>query len=130
MATRMVGRCRRLYAVMAALAALCGCKSDSPDDAYRRVWSLYASGSRAQAGEAAAKGSHRFKERSDAAWFWKFRLLEAEALLAQGKIPQASAAIKSPVPLASSRLELRRLIDQADAYSKSGHPDAAVQLLD
>src|SRR5207302_7575210 len=59
-----------------------------------------------------------------------FRLLEAEALLAQGKIPQASAAIQNPVPLESSRLEFRRLIDQADAYSKSGHTDAAVKLLE
>src|ERR1051326_9279325 len=127
----MAVRCPKSCAIT-AFAILCGCTGDSPERAYLRVWSLYTNGALAQAAEAAGKETQRFKRPADAAWFWRFRLLEAEALLTQGKVPQASAAIRNPIPAGpeSSRLELRRLIDQADALSKSGHTADAIKLVD
>ncbi len=84
------------------------------------------------AGEAAASASTRFQTKAAAQWFWKFRLLRAEALLAQARIEEALALTAEPIHISgdSSQLELRRLMDRADAASKSGRLEEAAAALE
>src|SRR5579885_2460447 len=88
---RTAGRCHKHYALAALAVVLSGCTAEAPERTYSRVWSLYTSGALAQAAETAAKEAKRFNRPTDVAWFWKFQLLGAEALLAQGKVAQAVA---------------------------------------
>ena len=123
---------RRCVCSIAAVAALCSCSVPRPEAAYQRIWALYIDGQYANATQAAAAETQKFKQTPRGVWFWKFRLLEAESLIAQGKLAEALAGIKDPIPahLASNQLEVRRLIDRADVLSRSGRRDAAIQLLE
>src|SRR5208283_1243611 len=106
------------------------CAANSPESIYGSVWRLYTSGALRAAADAASSESQKLKH--DSRWYWEFRLLSAEALLAQAKVPEASALLKDPVPLAlaANQLEIRRLMDQADALSKSEHMSNALAALD
>jgi len=112
------------------LLVLYSCADKSPEASYSRVWSLYTSGALQEAFEIAASESRHFEK--NPRWYWQFRLLSVEALLAEGKVTNASALIREAVPssLASSHLETRRVMDQADAWSKSNHLAEALEALD
>src|SRR5690349_13464929 len=116
MVRRTVQRYRRQISLIAAVAGLCACRTENPETAYQRLWSLYTNGALSDAAEAASRKSLEFGKQPESVWFWKFRLLQAEALLAQGRVAEAAVLIKDPIPgrLESNRLELRRLIDQAN----------------
>ncbi len=118
-------------AILLLLVLLTSCRTESQDAAYARVWSLYTSGALSQAADAALAEADKRKQSTDRTSFWRFRLLQAEALLAQGKVPEASALIHDAIPAdaQASQLEVRRLMDQADAASKSRHPAEAIAIL-
>src|SRR5260370_30999898 len=105
--TRTVLVCRN--AIILLLGFLTSCRTESQDAAYARVWSLYTSGALSQAADSAVVEAGKYKNSNDQASFWRFRLLQAEALLAQGKVPEASALIHDTVPAntQSSQLEVR-----------------------
>lgn len=127
--SRIAEQFRRSIPFAALAIFLTSCNANSPELTYGTVWKLYTSGALQDAAAAASEESQKFKH--DSRWHWEFRLLNAEALLAQSKVREASALIKDPVPaaLAAGQLELRRLMDQADALSKSEHmPDALAAL--
>src|SRR5258708_37418378 len=127
--TRTVLVCRN--AIILLLGFLTSCRTESQDAAYARVWSLYTSGALSQAADAAGIEAGRYKNSNDRASPWRFRLLQAEALLAQGKVPDASGLIQDTISAntKSSQLEVRRLMDQAEAALKSHHPPEAIAIL-
>lgn len=127
----MAARCLRGATVFAALVTLTACLAEPPEANFRRVWSLYLSGNLPEAAKQASTGASRF-QRSSPSWFWRFRLLQAESLLGQAKLQEASALLQDPIPgsLESGQLEVRRLIDQADACSKSGRRPQAIEILE
>jgi CHAT domain-containing protein/tetratricopeptide (TPR) repeat protein len=128
---RTVTGCRRYTPLLAALV-LTSCSSASQETAYERVWSLYTSGALPEAAQAAAIQKNKFRRSGDLALFWKFRLLEAEALLAQVKVSEASALLKEEIPasLRLTQLEFRQRMDLADACSKSRQAHEAIAILD
>lgn len=118
----MVLRCRSAVLLFALATALCGCRRETPAAAYGRIWALFTSGDARGAAQAALIEAQHVNKNGPAAWDCRFRLLQAEALLAQGLVTQADALLASPIPAAleSNQLELRRRMDRADACSKSG----------
>lgn len=118
--------------ILVVLVVFSACRIESPDEAYRRIWRQYTTGAVAEAAQAAHAATAKFQNPEHPRWFWTFRLLEAEALLAQAKVPEASALLEGPIPAgpAASQLEARRLMDEADACSKSGRMAEALATLD
>src|SRR5438067_12040785 len=80
------------------IASLSSCRVESPAEAYEHVWSLYTNGALPDAAEAARTKSLQFNKPAQADWYWRFRLLQAEALLAQGNVRYASPLIQDPIP--------------------------------
>ena len=118
---------KRIAELSLSLTLLSSCASNGPEPAYERVWKLYTSGALRDAAAAASDESRKLE--GSRRWYWEFRLLDAESLLAQGKVPEALALIEVPIA-ESNQLELRRLMDQADALSKSGRMTEALEALD
>jgi len=111
----------------ASLTLFSACRVESPDAAYQRIWHQYTAGAFVEAAYAARAEAAKFQE-SDVRRWWTFRLLEAEALLAQAKVPEAAQLLQGRVP--SGPLEARRLMDEADACSKSGRTTEALSILE
>ena len=99
---------------------------------YSRAWNLDASGNLREAAKIAHLESRRYEKSGPAPWYWKFRLLEAEALLGQGKVKEANSLLSKPVPanLESNQIEVRRQYDRAAALYGSGHPHEALSTLE
>lgn len=122
---------RNVLLATAVYAVLCSCHREPSDSAYARIWRLYTNGAFEQARSAAAREAERYRQSGDAADHWKFRLLEAESLLAQAKMSEAARLIATPVSLSdTNQLELRRRMDQADSCSKSGRFAEAAAMLE
>jgi CHAT domain-containing protein len=88
---------------------------ESPEAAYRRAQSSFIAGKLDEAASSAASNAAHFRNNPNSPWFWKFRLLEAEALAAESKNKDLEKLLGDPVPPlpALRQLEVRRLIDLA-----------------
>src|SRR5260370_2233233 len=92
--SRTASRCRSyLGTVIVFVLASCLSHQESPDAVYQRIWSTYLSGNLREAAQDASAQSEKFKNAGSRAWFWQFRLLDAEALIAQAQVPEAMALI-------------------------------------
>jgi CHAT domain-containing protein/predicted negative regulator of RcsB-dependent stress response len=118
--------------VLVPLVVFTACRIETPEAAYRRIWRQYTKGAFAEAAHAAGAEVTKFQESNTPRWFWTFRLLEAEALLAQAKAPDASQLLEGRIPaaIASSPLEARWLMDQSDIRAKTGHLNEALSTLE
>ena len=96
-------------AVIPALAiigvvTLCSC-GNRPEDEYRKNLALLRNG----AFDAAASKAHTaWQGQKPLDWYWRFRLLEAESLIAGGKAEQAAAVLETDSSGASPEFEIRR----------------------
>lgn len=96
-----------------------------PQADYDHARQLYRQGSVAASAEEAKKGYKEF-HRTSPDWAWKFRMLEADTLLWQGKASEALALLASePAPPSSGELAVRRLRIEGVAYDSLGKPDQA-----
>ncbi len=114
---RQTGRllpARSAVVLIAVLGASCW-RSEPPDVAYGRARGAYLSGDLDKAIAYASAGGARWKGDPTSPWFWKFRLVKAEALSAESKNREAGELLSQPVPARAelSQLEVRRLIDKA-----------------
>jgi len=55
-------------------------------------------GDLSRASALASASAARYRSEPSSPWFWRFRLLQAEALTAQNKIKDANALLMDPVP--------------------------------
>lgn len=96
------------------MAASC-LHTESPDAAYAQARRAFLSGDLNGAVAEASAGAAHWKSNANFQWYWEFRLLQAEALIAETKNKDAAALLNQPVPAAPglSQLEVRRLIDKA-----------------
>ncbi len=92
---------------------------------------MYVSGNLPQTIQAVSREADGWKDRPNTVWFWKFRLLHAEAVLGQGRYEEAAALLRRPVPPlpALAQMAVRRQADLANAYIFSD-PRRANELLD
>src|SRR4051794_9674258 len=79
---------RAAKSAVCALAFLTISCSRTPAE-YDRVWSLYTQGDLAHAGTEASRQMDRLARDRNSPWYWRFRLLAAEALTAQSRISEA-----------------------------------------
>jgi CHAT domain-containing protein len=131
MAPRTVTRrCSASWLCLLLLAAACG-RPEPPQRAYQRLWEMYVSGNLPQTIQSVSREADGWKDRPNTVWFWKFRLLHAEAVLGQGKYEEAAALLRRPVPPlpALAQMAVRRQADLANAYIFSD-PRRANELLD
>ncbi|HMC61090.1 MAG TPA: hypothetical protein VKJ01_18010, partial [Candidatus Solibacter sp.] len=120
---------RKFALLLIVFASATGCRHEPAEEAYRHTWSLYAAGNLSQAASDCTRNASLFTDRRSP-WYWKFRLFEAEILIAQGKMVAAEALLKDAVPLRfeSGQLEVRRLVDQA--ILRADRKDEAKALLE
>src|ERR1051325_1152172 len=111
-----------LASVLCLWFAACS-RTPPAQQAYTRAWSSYIAGNLAAAASEASAGVQRFERQKDSPSYWNLRFLEAEALTAQSNLKAAQALLRDPVPSRPGldQVEVRRLIDLADA----GTPTAA-----
>jgi CHAT domain-containing protein len=88
---------------------------DPGKETYLRAWHDYVLGNFSGVVEEAGRSLKEPPNSENFSWYWKIRLLKAEALTVQSKTVEAAALIKDPIPGGpdSSQLEVRRLIDLA-----------------
>ena len=77
--------------------------------------------------EESERAARRFP--ADSPWHWKFRLLEAETLLAQGKLQDARPFLAGIPAGLGGGVEARRLLDLSELAMKSGDASGATALL-
>lgn len=113
-------RVRSAAILVVFLAASCS-RTESPDVAYGRARGTYLSGELDKAIAYASASGARWKGDQTSPWFWRFRLLQAEALSAESRSKEAAGLLHGPVPARAelSQLEVRRLIDQANLLPKA-----------
>jgi CHAT domain-containing protein/Flp pilus assembly protein TadD len=87
----------------------------SPDAEYGQARRAFLGGDLNRAVAEASAGAAHWKSDANSPWYWKFRLLQAEALIAETKNKDAAALLNQPAPAAPElrQLEVRRLIDKA-----------------
>jgi CHAT domain-containing protein/tetratricopeptide (TPR) repeat protein len=116
--------------LLAGVVLFASCRhQDAPQDLYNRLWSAYIAGNLPQV----IDGTARFSSHGDSSspWYWKFRLLRAEALIGQGDMAAATTLLRDRVPDQPPLrdLEFRRLAGLADTLWRS-NPGEANRLLD
>lgn len=81
-------------------------------DAYAQALQSFQQGDLRQAQERVQRGGAPWKDRPGSAWYWRFRLLEAEVLIAQGKARDGLQIADAPGPVDADQdaaaLEARR----------------------
>src|SRR5437764_5343719 len=93
--TRTASQCLSVWLLFSFVFLVSCGRTESPGVVYQRVWATFLSGDLARAAfDAGIQSSQR---RSDIAWHWRFRLLQAEALLAQTQVAKAADLLKEPV---------------------------------
>jgi CHAT domain-containing protein len=102
-------------ALLVAFAIASCSRFESPEAAYRRAQASFVAARLDEAASYASSSAARWSHHPDSPWFWKFRLLEAEALTAESKNKDSEKLLGDPVPPlpALKQLEVRRLIDLA-----------------
>jgi CHAT domain-containing protein len=96
--------------LFAAMFAWVSCRqAEGPQVAYEHTKTMLVHGDLAACQSEAEKGYQRFR-RSNPEWAWKFKLLEAEALLWSGKYPQALALLNSEATRPNERDSLLRFL--------------------
>src|ERR1035437_9239622 len=127
MASRTGVRAATKFAALIALSVT-ACTHRRAEEAYRDALAAYARGDLRQAAETARRNSDRMRGGPDVVSFWKFRLLEAEALTAQSRNREAETLLADPLSHRPelAQLEVRRLIDLANL---PGHRRQAADLL-
>lgn len=120
----------RTALLVLGMAVLPSCTArHDPQAAYDHARQAYRQGNVAAAAAEAKKGYNEFHGTS-ADWAWKFRMLEADTLLWQGKGADALALLASePAPLSSGDLAVRRLRIEGGAYDSLGKPEEAMSKL-
>src|SRR5689334_19613073 len=78
-------------AIVAAVLAIASCARFAPQSEYKKAWAEYQRGELTQAVAACARNAERWRGRPESPWYWRFRLLQAEALAAQGNNREALA---------------------------------------
>ncbi|HXJ96098.1 MAG TPA: CHAT domain-containing protein [Terriglobia bacterium] len=75
---------------------------------------------------------NRFQETTDPEWYWKFRLLQSEILIFQGKTPEASKLLQASPSILPDKpdIQARLLLDQGFAQSSVSHFSEAKSLFD
>jgi len=108
-------------ALLIALSLASCSRFEPPETAYRRAQSSYIGGNLDETVIAASGSAARWKDTPTSPWFWKFRLLEAEALTAESKTKESGKLLADAVPAlpALRQLEVRRLIDLAALRPKT-----------
>ena len=124
----MIPRRKCAGVLILLVAMLAGCRTETPQAAYDRIHKLYLSGDLTAAANAAALEAHRRERTASDPWLCKFRLLAAEALLAQSKPAEAVPWLDRVIPATAAydQLELRRQSDLAEAAWKSRRSDEAL----
>lgn len=123
---------RRWLPVVAIL--LCGCESAAvrhPDVLYDAAEKLRREGDWPAALAKAEQGVKGWSRQRSGEWYWKFRLLDAEVLLSQGKLDRALPMLQ-PAPGEGPRdpgLEARRLADRGQVAFIMGKYAEATDLL-
>ncbi len=83
----------------AALTALLGCGGPgSPDRLYSQAETYLRKGELKEALATADRAWQRWKSQPESAEYWRFRLLKAEVLVAQGERASALALVSDPLP--------------------------------
>ena len=109
---------------------LCGCESAAvrhPDVLYDAAEKLRREGNWLPALAKAEQGIQGWSTHRSSGWYWKFRLLNAEVLLAQGRLDLARPLLESAPAEAprDSAMEARRLADSGQAaYIRGKYPEA------
>ncbi len=118
-------------AVILTLAGGIGCtQHHDPQAAYDQARQSYRQGKVAVAAAEARKGYEEF-HRANSEWAWKFRMLEADTLLWQGRDSEALTLLASePSPPSSGELAVRRLRIEGVAYDSLGNSEKATSKLD
>src|SRR5947209_1052524 len=104
---------RRAVSLLLAAFACASCGRFTPEREYNRAWGEFLRGDLEQAVAACTRNAGW--RRPDSAWYWKFRLLQAEVLTTQSKDSDALKIVAQPLPARPElkELEARRLIDLA-----------------
>jgi CHAT domain-containing protein len=106
------GRNTRPTILFVALSVV-SCSQRQPVGTYEEALASYRRGELSQSALAAHRGVERYRNGGQPALFWKFRLLESEALAALARDVDAKALLTEPVQPGEElkQLEVRRLID-------------------
>jgi CHAT domain-containing protein len=111
------------------LVCLFGCRRNgNPPTAYDHAYKALLHGDLTQAQNEAHRECERF--RSNPEWAWKFRTLEARAMLQQGHYPEAVDILKSaPLPSGQPDLAIPILTFEGEAYLETHDFQEAGRLL-
>jgi len=117
------------------LLLLTGCAHRArpdPDSIYSEAKSFRQRGDLKQALLLTQQALNRFQETTDLEWYWKFRLLESEILIFQGKAPEASKLLEaSPSALPDKPdIQARLLLDRGLVQYSLSHFSEAKSLFD
>ncbi len=122
---------RRLAFLACVLLAGCARDAASPDQLLRRAALEMRHGNLTEARRQVASAEVRWTD-SGSPWYWRFRLLDAEIVLAEGRAEEARKLLAAPVPRIPDQasLEARRRMHLANAALKSADLSSATRLLD
>jgi CHAT domain-containing protein len=95
--------------LLAMVAGLSCQRFEDPKIVYERTWATFVHGDFATCQREAETNYRRFRQ-SNPEWAWKFKLLEAEALLWRGMYPQALALLNSDATRPPERDSLLRFL--------------------
>ena len=113
-----------LSLLILALGSACS-RRESPQAAFDHAYQTFLHGDLKQAEDEAERNRQRF-QRSSPEWGWKFRALEAEALLWRGMYPQVLTLLRSEAVPPSDKRTLVRILALEGASDARLHyfPDA------
>jgi CHAT domain-containing protein len=94
-----------------------GCRRPNPQSTFDHAQQAFLRGDLPRA-EAEASAAYQRFSRHDQHWAWRFRLLDAEALIAQGNREAAKLLLNAPLPpeLAHTDLAVKQQILQSEIY--------------
>lgn len=116
----------------AALLILCiasGCGLRSPQSSYDRIRADYRAGKLVAARAELERGRTSWRRSLSPEWDWRFRLLEAEVMLAQVEPLRALDLLQRESSAPTPELETRRLAGLADAFAKLDRIEEAQRAL-
>ena len=107
-------------------------QADGAAGAYDRIVSDLERGNLQQAEQLVQESGQRWSDSAKSPWHWRFRLLNAEVLIARGKAADARRLVDAPVPqdAAGWPLEARRLKILGHAALNLGQYEEATRLLE